>query len=285
MYRFLTLVFSLLLLSGAATHAAPYPGHADLYVNDLADIIEPAAADQLRGELAKLTSETGVELTLLTIPSRGDYDDSPSIEAFATGVFNSWGVGRAEFNDGILVLIAVEDREMRIELGAGYDQGYDVLAQDIVNRWFLPEFKKNNIAAGIAAGMAQTITKIARPHAKGLPAEVSSAPLQSGFERFFPWAFGAIAAAIVGMGMFGQRLSDWSYRFRRCPSCGQKGLHREHVLPGSLPPSTGQILTTCNSCSYRDERPWRGSQNRNNAGGGGSFGGGSSSGGGASGRW
>ena len=282
-HRFLTAAFAALILAAVLAGAAPYPNHADLYVNDLADALDPAAIDRLRGALAKLKTETGVEMTVLTIASRGDYDDSASIEAFATGLFNAWGIGRKPFNDGILVLIAVEDREMRLELGSGYDQGYDVLAQDIVNRWFLPEFKNGNIAAGIAAGTTEAITRIARRHAEGLPAEAASTANRRWSDRVFPWVFWVFVGGIVGMGLFGRRLSDWSYRFRRCPQCGQKGLHRAHLIPPDATPQTGQILTTCRNCDYRDQQPWRIAQGGKDSGG--SFGGGRSSGGGASGRW
>lgn len=281
-------VLWLLVGLGGTASAAPYPAHGDLYINDLAEVLGADEAATLRADLEALKAETGVEMTVLTIPTRGEYEAGGTLEEFATGLFNDWGVGRADLNNGILVFVAVEDREMRIVLGKGYDQGYDVIAQDIVNRWFLPEFRNGNFGAGIVAGSGEVITRIARRHAEGLPPQPVPAPSKSLLERLFPWAFGAIFAGVFGKMLIGRQLGDWSYRFRRCPSCGQRGLHREHVAPVDASQSAvGQIITRCRSCRWRDERPWNRatSTSKGRSGGGGSFGGGRSSGGGASGRW
>ena len=280
------ILWAMLALPGPAL-AAPYPGYSDLYLNDLAHVLTEDDAAALRDDLIKLRTDAGVEMTVLTIPSRSAYDSSSSLEVFATGLFNHWGVGQASRNDGILVLVVTDDREMRVELGKGYDQGYDVIAQDIVTRWFLPELRNGNYGAAIRAGSGQIIDRIARRHAEGLPAELPSASSRSLIDRLMPWLIGAVFAGVIGTSVFGRRIGDWSYRFRRCPTCGQRGLHRSHVGPvdPTLSP-TGRILTECRRCNWRDERPWnRTVSSRPGRGGGGSFGGGRSSGGGASGRW
>lgn len=272
-----------LLLPGVAA-AEPYPAHGDPYLNDLAEVIAPDAAGRLGKVLEDLRTRTGIQMTVLTIPSRGDYDDSPSIESFATGLFNAWGVGRAQFNDGILVLVATEDREMRVELGAGYDQGYDVIAQDIVNKRFLPEFRNGDYSAGIEAGVNEIVARIAERHAADLPPEELPADWSRRFGKYLPYAFGGLIAGVVATAMFGRRVGDWTWRFRRCPACGRRGLRREHVYPGDPATSAvGRISTTCRHCDYRDDRPWHVRSSR--PGGGGSFGGGRSSGGGATGKW
>lgn len=274
---------------GGAAHAEPYPAHGDLYITDLAAVLNAPEAARLRTELERLKAETGVEMTVLTIPSRSGYEAGGTLEDFATGLFNEWGVGRADRNDGILVFVATEDREMRIVLGKGYDQGYDVIAQDIVKRWFLPEFRDGNYGAGILAGSGEVITRIARRHSEGLAPDPLPAVSKGFFERLFPWVFGAIFAGVIGKIFLGRQIGDWSYRFRRCPTCGQRGLHRDHVGPADpAQPATGRIVTHCPSCRWRDERPWNravGRSTTRRSGGGGSFGGGKSSGGGASGRW
>lgn len=290
--RLCALLFTFFMVAAGAG-AAPYPDHSDVYVNDLAKVLPADAVTRLRQDLIRLKTETGVQMTVLTIGSRQEYLASASIETFASGLFNAWGIGRAKYNDGILVLVAVQDHEMRLELGSGYDQGYDVLAQDLVDRWFLPSFRNDDYAKGIEAGVTETINRIARPHAKGLPADPVPFSIGRVFDRIVPYIFGLIVAAIVTFGLFGRYIGDWNYRFRRCPVCGQTGLHREHVMQGGTmttldpppaPGSQGLIVTTCSHCNYRDSRPWR-VDNSRSGGGGGSFGGGRSSGGGATGRW
>ncbi len=238
-----------------------------------------------------MKTDTAVEMTLVTIATRSDYEGSASVEAFAKGLFNSWGVGRRTYNDGILLLVAVEDRECACSLGAGYDQGYNVLAQDIVNRWIIPEFRDGNFGVGIEAGVSEIIPRIATRHSQGLPPAAAPIAKKGLFERIFPWLFGAVAAGIVGIEVFGRRLGDWNYRFHRCPSCGVRGLHCEQVPPAGVPDSAllGRTVITCTRCEYRDDRQqtfrnddWSGG---GGSSGGGSFGGGRSSGGGATGRW
>jgi len=297
LYRPVAVALAILALFAGALLAAPYPDHTDLYVNDLAGVLGPKAVARLRADLQGLKAETGVEMTVLTIPSRTDYDLSPSIETFATGLFNRWGIGRTTYNDGILVLVAVGDHEMRIALGSGYDQGYDTLAQDIVNRWFLPAFRNGDYSGGIEDGVKEAIDRIARAHAKGLPAAALPPVAGKLFDRIFPYIFGFLATAMVAMAVFGRAIGDWTYRFRACPVCGQRGLHREHVVQNgtmtNLDPAqagttaqagtNGFIITRCPHCNYSDRQPWR--TTGRTGGGGGSFGGGRSSGGGATGRW
>ena len=148
MRRFFAFAVLAALCLSAPAKAETFPAHSDLFVNDHAGVLDPAAEDGLRATLGALATETGIEMTVLTIRSRDDYDPSASIEAFATGLFNDWGIGRADRNDGILVLVATADREMRIELGSAYGQGYDVLAQDIISRFFLPDFRAGDHQRG-----------------------------------------------------------------------------------------------------------------------------------------
>ncbi len=287
MARFLTVWFlwCAALIPGLAG-AQDYPDHLDLYVNDYAGIIAPDDLAGLRTDLARLRTETGVEMTVLTLPSRADYGGNGTIGAFATGLFNDWGIGRASNNDGILVLVDKAAREMRIELGRGYDQGYDLLARDIIDRWFLPGFRAGDDSATIRAGSAEVMTRIARRHAEGLPPEALPVTGKSLLDRFIAWLAGLVFLGIGVTIVFGRRIGDWSMRFRRCPVCGQRGLHRDHLMPnGKGPGGVGQIITNCASCGWQDDRPVRTRLSPSRDRDSGSFGGGSSSGGGASGRW
>lgn len=73
--------------------------------------------------MARLRDETGVEMAVLTIRTRAEFDASPSFAAFAERVFDGWGVGRADRNDAILLVVAAAERKPRLALGAAYDQG------------------------------------------------------------------------------------------------------------------------------------------------------------------
>ncbi|TCO72430.1 TPM domain-containing protein [Rhodovulum euryhalinum] len=263
----------------AGAQSGNWPALDDLYVNDHATIIDAATEDRLRATLAALKDETGVEMTVLTIPRRADYGAWNNIESFATALFNAWGVGDADRDDGILVLVAHRDREMRLELGAGYPAEWDRVARAVVDDSFLPDFGADRYAQGIETGTAATIARIARPHAAGTAPGTSGGGGGAGLLP--PLLFAAFVAAAV----FRRRLSSLRDRLRRCPDCGHRGLRvtREEVRPATAAePGEGRAVTSCPACGHRDEKPY--AINRS-SGSQGRFGGGRSSGGGASGRW
>ena len=125
MIRALALILG--LLPGLA-QAEPYPAYLSTDVNDFAGLLSPEAAARLQSDLQGLHDDTGIEMAVVTLPSRQGFEASANIEEFALRLFNGWGIGDASRNDGILVLVLKDDREMRIQLGSAYHQGYDVLA-------------------------------------------------------------------------------------------------------------------------------------------------------------
>lgn len=288
MLRILALLTSAVLLAGPAD-AQPYPAPTGNAVVDIAGIVSAEAEVRLGQLIATLEKETGVEAAVVTIRSREDYAPSaPSLEAFATGLFNDWGIGNAERNDGILLLVIRDDHETRLELGAGYDQGYDVLAQDIVSRWLVPAFRDGDYSDGIEIGMEAAADRIARRHAARLAPEPLPDRPAGGLGAVVPWLVGLLFAGIAGFALFGRKIADLAVGLKRCPNCGNRALkqHRAtmvHAGPGT--PGITRIITECERCGRREEREERIGATRRSTGSGNGFGGGRSSGGGASGRW
>lgn len=267
--------------------AEPYPQSVDLHINDLAQVIDQETETTSRVALAALLSETGIEMTVVTIRSRDDYDPSASLETFAQGLFNDWGVGDTENNDGIMILVVTADRETRIQLGSAYDQAYDVIAQDIISADMLPEFREGRFSEGIENGVIEVIDRIALRLATTSPNAIHPDAETGLFERLDGWLFGLIFVGIAAYGLLRRRAGDALVRFRHCPGCGRRGLRRSHIRqPGPDGTMPGHVVTsvTCRHCDYRDDRERRVARqaraktNRD-------FGGGRSSGGGASGRW
>ncbi|WP_347313545.1 TPM domain-containing protein [Defluviimonas sp. SAOS-178_SWC] len=284
MFRFVTVVILSALLWSGLAKAEVYPPYMDAFVSDLAGALDPAAENGLRTMLETLEAETGVEMTVLTIRTRDDYAPSASIEAFATGLFNDWGIGRADRNDGILVLVAVADREMRIALGSAYGQGYDVLAQDIISRFFLPDFRDGDYQRGIVAGTGETIARIARRHALDLPPEALQKAAPGGIPGWVPVL---ALAAFGGLIAVRRRIGDALQVLRRCPACGRLGMRRGREVVASATAEDdgpGVVRTRCRHCDFHEDRPYA-IPRKTASGRRGSFGGGRSSGGGATGRW
>jgi len=144
---------SFFLLLVQAQNTQTYPNYEELFLNDYATVVTAADASIIRAETAFLKDETGIELTILTIDSINDYATGDnSIESFATNLFNTWGIGDSVSNDGALILVAVQDRDMRIELGKSYGRRYDSMAQTVIDRYMLPSFRQNDYSTGILRG-------------------------------------------------------------------------------------------------------------------------------------
>ncbi|MEO1563066.1 MAG: TPM domain-containing protein [Pseudomonadota bacterium] len=279
-----SLVFILTLIAGPLfAQSKALPDYENTFVNDYAEIIDVNTKQRVTAALQQLRSETGVEMTVLTIGSRDTYSDLPSIEAFATALFNEWGIGDASRNDGILVLVAQDDREMRIELGAGYDPVYDGRMLRVIDTVFIPAFERGEFAQGIEEGVDAIIERLD-------PAWEDRSSISDQWQEYKD--FGIIGAfLLLFLAMVSRKqIGDGITRLKRCPNCGRRSLSRtRNVIRPSSIQNEGEehLLTRCSRCSFQnDERrviPKR-TPNRN-SGGGGSFGGGRSSGGGASGRW
>ncbi len=282
MARILAFLFILL---PTFTYAQTYPDYESVYVNDYAGIIDAQTKERLVDQLKSLRQDHDVEATVLTIGSRKTYGDSPSLEYFATGLFNKWGIGNSDRNDGILILVVRDDREMRVELGSGYGRGFNRAAKETIENYFLPSFRNDKYAQGIERGTTEIIRRIALPFAEGRPEPADSEVSAKSTGRF------AIFTAMIGFVLFSirRKIGDLLIRFRKCPNCGRNGLRRKRETLFSATSTTtgqGKSTTTCDYCDYYKTDtyiiPRRSTSSTSSSGG---FGGGSSSGGGASGRW
>ncbi|MDP3263279.1 MAG: TPM domain-containing protein [Tabrizicola sp.] len=268
-------------------------------VSDFAGILTPAAEADIAGLIERTRDETGVHVAVATMERIADYGGGGgTITSYARALFNAWGIGAAGRNDGILILVAVEDREARIALGSAYDAVYDGRAQRVIDTAMLPEFREDRFAKGILDGVQATRERLVEPFIAGNPVTVDD-----GFAQDDTWTFlglGAVAAAAAGL--FGLR----SYRNgrRRCPKCRNLTLKRVRDIAKEATATsegTGIEHLTCTSCGHTERHPFiipvrressrfsgRGPGGSSGGGAGGSsggFGGGRSSGGGATGKW
>lgn len=155
--RFLVCVAASLFVSSAV--ANNYPAPKDKYVNDFAGVIHSVDQEILQQKLAELDRMRGIEGTVVTINSVSDYPTGDAnIENFATHLFNTWGVGRSNTNNGFLVIIAVRDRAARIELGEAYDERYDEQVQRIMDEIMLPLLQAGDHSRAIFDGASRVAT-------------------------------------------------------------------------------------------------------------------------------
>ncbi|QYK40152.1 MAG: TPM domain-containing protein [Paracoccaceae bacterium] len=283
--RWLAILCLVLLPAMAPAQTVP-PPLSDT-VNDYADVLPPEVEARLTTGLQAARDETGVHVVVVIIERRAAYGGSDRLDAFAKAWFNSWGIGDATRNDGILILVATQDREVRIALGAGYPAVYDGRAQRVIDTAMLPAFRQDRIAEGVEAGVDSAIERLARPFKDGLQVTESE-----GFPEDSDLPLYLFLATFAGLTAFRFRrgLGDLAVRMRRCPSCGARRMERERTVtrqPTTAAKGEAEEHTRCRSCGHDRVRIYPVSMRSTSRGSGssGGFGGGRSSGGGASGRW
>jgi uncharacterized protein len=229
-------------------------------------------------------------MTVVTIGSVRDYGSNQSVPDFTTGLFNVWGVGDANRNNGIVFLTSVNDREMFIGLGSGYPPVYDDRMDRVFTYHVKPYFVEENYARGIEVGVLETIKRTSANFVENIPEKstwdrVSSNTLKGVFWVIFTFVFARILWSFIA-----KRFSDALYSFRRCPNCNNRMLSRsrERSVEATFEAAgEEQVQVTCGNCDYRTETTLVIAQRTRNTGssGSGGFGGGNSSGGGGGGRW
>jgi uncharacterized protein len=85
------------------------------FVVDTADVVSAAVEQQIAGQLTSFEDRTGHQMAVVVVPSL----DGQSVDEYAHGLFEQWGIGRAGVDDGALLLVAVQDRKVRVQVGQG----------------------------------------------------------------------------------------------------------------------------------------------------------------------
>jgi len=120
------------------------------YVNDYAGMLSPATKQRLERQLAGVDRTDSTQIAVLTVPSlEGD-----SIEDYSIKVVEKWGIGQKKKDNGVLLLVAKQERKIRIEVGYGLEGVLtDLLAGRIVDLVITPAFKKGDFDGGISQGV------------------------------------------------------------------------------------------------------------------------------------
>lgn len=115
-------------------------------VTDIAGVLTPKQKQALENKLVAIDDSTSNQIAVVIIPSLDGYPK----EEYATKLFRAWGIGNKKTNNGVLLLIAINDREIRIEVGYGLEGAIpDITALNIVDNDIKPAFKAGNYYEGI----------------------------------------------------------------------------------------------------------------------------------------
>ncbi len=128
-------------------------------VVDKADLLSPTQETALSAQSAALEKATGHQFVIVTVTSLGGH----KIEDYGLHLGRYWGIGRKHANDGVLLLVAPNERKVRIEVGYGLETTLsDPKAKTIIDRDILPAFRAGDLPRGIIAGAA-AITHMLEP--------------------------------------------------------------------------------------------------------------------------
>jgi len=151
----LALVLSLAASTGLGALRLVRAQHLDVpaltgRIVDQADLLDAAAETRISDRLANLERDTGAQVAVLTIPSlQGDV-----LEAFSIRVARTWLLGQAGRDNGALILVARDDREVRLEVGRGLEGALtDLLTNRIIDERMVPRFREGDFGGGIEAAV------------------------------------------------------------------------------------------------------------------------------------
>ena len=141
-------------------------------ITDLTQTLSPEETAALTQKLASLEQSKGSQLALLIVPTTGD----ETIEQYSIRVTDDWKLGRKGIDDGVLLLIAKDDRKVRIEVGRGLEGALpDLTSSRIIREWITPAFKLNDYVGGINAGVDR-ISQVIQGEPLPAPAAADQAP-------------------------------------------------------------------------------------------------------------
>lgn len=265
------------------------PGNSSGLVNDFASVLSAEQETALENKLYSFEQGTSHEIAVAIVKNLG----GDSVENYSEELFKEWGIGKKGTDNGVLLLVSIEDREMRIEVGYGLEGALvDSEAKWILDNSVAPFFKEGKYYEGISAGT----DKIEEAIKGEIVSSKTSKSSKISFDAlvFFGWILFVAFASILG-----RSKSWWAGGVVGGIIGVIVGIIKGFVLIGIISlvilVPFGLIFDYLVSKSYQKSKltgnrmPWwfggGGGFGGKGGGGFGGFGGGSSGGGGASSRW
>src|SRR5208283_3983735 len=148
----------LLLVLGGATRAENIKQIRPTgYVTDLAGIIQPQTKSQLEALCAELEQKTGAQMTIVTVKSL----DGNDVQTYANDLFKQLGIGQKKQDNGVMLLVAPNERKYWTEVGYGVEPVINDARAGDTGRLLVPYFRKGDFSGGIAAASWQLAKYIA----------------------------------------------------------------------------------------------------------------------------
>ena len=172
-------------------------------VNDFGHVIDQDSAAELERRIVALERATKDAVVVVTVPSMAPYG---TIEEYATKLYARAGIGQKATDNGVLIVMAVSERQVRIEPGYGLEEFItDGFAGETIRQEMLPEFRAGRYGAGLLAGTTRVIRRIAEKRGvtlEELP-QTQARPAREREDRF-PWPFIAIIGLMIVLQTIGR---------------------------------------------------------------------------------
>lgn len=182
----------MLLLAALVLLVAPFKAEAQEFpkltgrVTDTASIIPADVEARLTQKLEALEQQSQRQLVVATIPDLQGYD----IADYGYRLGREWGIGDKERNDGALLIVAPNERKVRVEVGYGLEPIItDGISFLVINEKILPRFKQGDMPGGIEAGVDAMVTQLTLPEeeARKIAAEANSRQEEKSDSGFLPF--------------------------------------------------------------------------------------------------
>jgi uncharacterized protein len=191
-------LWALAVLALPACAGEPPIPRPEGFVTDLAGVIEPAMRERITRLAEELRDKTGVEIAVVTVETTAPLDDF----TYAMRLADVWKPGRKRDDTGILFLVAVRDRKLRVLVGYGLEGILpDGLVGEIEDREVVPAFRAGRLSEGIWRGVAEIANRIAAARGVALdgaptPPERPSPPATPG------WLFPLVVLFVIGLVLY-----------------------------------------------------------------------------------
>jgi uncharacterized protein len=121
------------------------------FVTDEARVLDTDVRTQLEANIRNFEKATGIEIAVVTVQSL----EGRSVEEYANTLFHTWGIGKRSTNNGVLLLVALSDHKMRIEVGYGLEEKLNDGAAGEIIRGMVPSFRAHDFNGGITHAVYQ----------------------------------------------------------------------------------------------------------------------------------
>ena len=149
--------FCFLLISINNVYAHNLPEKPNHFVNDYANVLSAETINSLENKIKALEASTTDQVAVVTIKSLGD----DTVESYAVDLFKLWGIGQKGHDNGVLLLIAIDEHKMRIEVGYGLEGALtDIQTKTIIDKIITPAFKSGDYNRGVIDGTNAIIKTI-----------------------------------------------------------------------------------------------------------------------------